>query len=157
MATKEMIPRTDDLFEREMTTFRDAIDRVFDGGLFMPLRRFNRWGELLSAEMPAIDLLDDDTHYVLKAALPGWKPEDISVTYDHGLVTIKGETRGEQKDDDKRYMRREISYKSFVRTMTLPADVLVDNATANFKDGLLQVTLPKSEAAKPKQIKVIGS
>jgi HSP20 family protein len=153
----EIMQRTDDPFERELVAIRDVVDRMFDGGLFMPLRRFGRWGEMLTDGMPAVDVVDDDKQYVLRAALPGWKPEDVDITYDHGLVTIKGQVKDEQKDADKRYVRREIAYRSFVRTMTLPVDVVVDKANATFKDGLLTVTLPKSEAAKPKQIKVVSA
>jgi HSP20 family protein len=155
--SKELIQRIEDPFEREIVSLRDAVDRMFEGGLFMPLRRFGRWGELIADGMPAIDVVDDDKQYVLKAALPGWKPEDVDVSYDHGLVTLKGEVKDERTADDRRYVRREIAYKSFVRTMTLPVDVVVDKANATFKDGMLTVTLPKSEAAKPKQIKVVGA
>jgi HSP20 family protein len=151
---KDLIPRVDESFERELSNFRDMVDRMFDGGLFMPLRRFGRWGDM-AEHLPAVDVVDDDKQYVLRAALPGWKPEDLDISYDHGLVTLKGETKAEHKDDDKRYVRREINTRAFVRTMTLPADVLVDKANATFKDGMLTLTLPKSEMAKPKQIKVV--
>ncbi len=154
---KELIRKVEDPVERDIMSFRDSFDRMLDNGLFAPFRRIGRWTDGWTEDMPAIDIVDDEKQYVLKAALPGWKPEDVEILYDRGIVTLKGESKREEATDDKRYVRREISYKTFSRTLTLPVDVVVEKSNAAFKDGVLTVTLPKTEIVKPKQIKVTTS
>lgn len=105
---------------------------------------------------PRIDIIEDKDNFKVEAELPGMAEEDIQVTVENGLLTIKGEKELSKKDEDKNYVMREISYGSYERTIALPDYVDVDKAKASFKKGMLWVTLPKkAEAAKQsKQIKI---
>jgi HSP20 family protein len=140
---------------RDALTLRDAMERFWDVPMgFSPWR----WAELgadLDAAVPAVDVTETDAEYTLKAALPGWKPENVTITYEGGMVTLEGEVKEETEDKtDARYHRKEIRHRSFSRSFSLPADVDSAKAAAEFKDGLLMITLPKSEIVKPKQIKI---
>ena len=92
----------------------------------------------------------------MKAALPGWKPEDVDVTFENGAVTLKGETKAETNaaDEVAKYHHREIRKTSFSRTVNFPVEVAADKANAEFENGMLTLTLPKAEVIKPKQIKI---
>jgi HSP20 family protein len=88
--------------------------------------------------------------------LPGWKPEDVDVTVENGVLTLRGEWKQEEehKDDKSRWLRREIRYSSFERSIQLPTEVEADKAKAEFENGVLTLTIPKAEVVKPKQIKI---
>jgi HSP20 family protein len=101
-----------------------------------------------------VDLSETDGHVVVKAALPGIQPEDVDISVSDGVLTIKGETKSEEKSESENYHRREIRHGAFSRSITLPANVNDAKAEAEFQDGVLTVTLPKAEEARPKQIKV---
>jgi HSP20 family protein len=101
-----------------------------------------------------VDISDNDTSVSVKAVLPGIKPEDVEITVSEGVLTIRGESREEKKDEGENYYRREIRYGSFSRSVPLPTRVDQEKAEAGFTDGMLTVTLPKSEDVKPKTIKV---
>ena len=108
-----------------------------------------------------VDLSETDGHVVVKAALPGIQPEDVDISFSDGVLTIKGETKSEEKSEAedlpagrRNYHRREIRYGAFSRAITLPAEVDDAKAEAEFQDGVLTVTLPKADEARPKQIKV---
>jgi HSP20 family protein len=104
--------------------------------------------------MPEADLIEETDKVLVKVALPGWKPEDVEITYEAGMMTVKGEVSEEKKEAMQRYHRREIRHTSFIRSLSLPAGVLPDKAKAEFDKGILTVTLPKAEEVKPKQIKI---
>jgi HSP20 family protein len=119
------------------------------------------WGR--SATQPAIDVSETDTAYVIKAALPGWAPEQIEVTFEEGVVTLKGEVTPEPEGDAaeaapepvaEKVHIREIVHESFVRRLSLPVEVDADKAVAEHAHGVLTLTLPKAEVVKPKQIKI---
>jgi HSP20 family protein len=101
-----------------------------------------------------VDLSETDGQVVVKAALPGIQPEDVDISVIDGVLTIKGETKSEEKSEAENYHRREIRYGAFSRAITLPTEVDDARAEAEFRDGVLTVTLPKAEEARPKQIKV---
>jgi len=103
---------------------------------------------------PALDLYATGQAIVAKVALPGPKPEDIDVTIDGELVTISGSVNEEKETTDAGYVHRELSHGSFRRSFWLPTAVKAEAATASFKDGLLTLTLPKTDEVKPKQVKV---
>ena len=103
---------------------------------------------------PAIDVFEEDNAVVVKAELPGMKKEDISVELSNGILKIKGEKKREEKVEKKNYYRTERSLGSFERRISLPAETQVDKAKASFKDGLLEIKIPKSEEAKKKQRKI---
>lgn len=104
-----------------------------------------------------VDLSETDGQVVVKAALPGIQPEDVDISVSDGVLTIKGETKSEEKTEAENYHRREIRYGAFSRSIPLPAQVNDEKADAVFQDGVLSVTLPKAEVAKPKQIKIKAS
>jgi len=103
---------------------------------------------------PAIDVFEEDNAVVVKAELPGMKKEDISVELIDGILKIAGEKKREEKVEKKNYYRTERSLGSFERRISLPAETQVDKAKASFKDGLLEIKIPKSEEAKKKQRKI---
>jgi HSP20 family protein len=101
-----------------------------------------------------VDLSETDGQVVVKAALPGIQPEDVDISVSDSVLTIKGEAKSEEKSEGENYHRREIRYGAFSRAITLPTEVDDARAEAEFRDGVLTVTLPKAEEARPKQIKV---
>lgn len=103
---------------------------------------------------PVVDISEDDKEYTIKAELPDVKKEDIKLNVHDDVLTITGERKYEKEEKGKKYHRVERAYGSFVRSFTLPEDADGTKVTAEYKDGLLNVRLPKSEKAKPKTIEV---
>ena len=103
---------------------------------------------------PLVDISEDDQEYLIKAELPEVKKEDVKVTAEEGTLTIMGERKFAKDDKSKKYHRVERAYGSFGRSFSLPDDVSPAKVSAEFKDGVLTVHLPKTEKAKPKQIEV---
>jgi HSP20 family protein len=104
---------------------------------------------------PTVDISEDPNQYLIKAELPEVKREDVKVTVENGVLTLKGERLFEKEEKDTKYHRVERSYGTFMRSFTMPDDADADKVTAEFKDGVLHVKLPKSEAKKPRQIEVL--
>jgi HSP20 family protein len=102
---------------------------------------------------PLVDITEDEKEYIIKTELPEVKKEDVKVTVENGLLTIVGERKFE-KEENKKYHRVERAYGRFVRSFVVPDSVDADKLSAEFKDGVLKVHLPKGEKAKPKQIEV---
>lgn len=103
---------------------------------------------------PVVDITEDDKEYAIKAELPDVKKEDIKLNVHDNVLTITGERKYEKEEKGKKYHRVERAYGSFMRSFTLPEDADGTKVTAEYKDGLLNVRLPKSEKAKPKSIEV---
>ncbi len=103
---------------------------------------------------PNVDVYETEGGYVLKAELPGVSKEDIKIDINDNVLTLKGEKKFEEKTEKDNYLRIERSYGSFTRTFALSDKVDSENIKAAYKDGVLEVTLPKKEEAKPKEIKV---
>ena len=102
-----------------------------------------------------MDILDHNNEIEVQAALPGVKKEDLDVTINNQTITIRTSTKGEKKEEEKgKYFRREITRGEFQRTVSLPDNVDDANAKASFKDGILTVTLPKTEKSKRKTIEI---
>ena len=104
--------------------------------------------------MPKVDMLDRKSEYVVRAELPGVKKDDIEVTLTENTVTIEASTSHEEKEEKDKYYRREISRGEFRRSLTLPGSVDDARASAEFKDGVLELTLPKTEKTSGKKVKV---
>jgi HSP20 family protein len=104
---------------------------------------------------PAVDIVEDDKEYLIKAELPEVEKKDVKVTVDHGVLQLTGERRREL--DDKKAHRMERFYGNFSRSFTLPEDADGTKIAADFKDGMLRIRVPKSEAARPKEIEVTVS
>lgn len=133
-----------------LSDLRDEIDRLFDS----PLGEFTRASHLLSGWTPALDLHEDKDKFLLKVELPGMKKEDIEISLHDGSLTISGERKGEEKFEDAEVCRAERFVGRFQRTVSLPAPVDPEKVQAQYRDGILVVTLPKTEEAKPRQIKI---
>ena len=103
---------------------------------------------------PALDVIEEKDQYVLKADLPGINKEDIKVSVENGVLTIEGERKSEVEHKDKHVHRVERSYGRFVRSLNLGTAVDNSKIRANYKDGVLMLHVPKSEAAKPKAIDI---
>jgi HSP20 family protein len=103
---------------------------------------------------PRVDITEDDKEYVIKADLPDVKKEDIKLTVQDNVMSISGERKYEKEEKGKKYHRVERAYGSFMRSFTLPEDADGSKVSAEYKDGVLNAHLPKSEKAKPKSIEV---
>lgn len=144
------------LYKPEVATFgrladlRDEIDRLFEA----PLAGWPRSNQWLSGWNPALDVHEDKDNFVVKVELPGMKKENIEVSLHDGALTISGERKSEQEHKDAEIYRSERFFGRFQRSVTLPAPVAADKIRAQYKDGVLTVTLPKTEESKPKQIDI---
>jgi HSP20 family protein len=123
-----------------LANLQDELDRLFES----PLRAWT----------PALDVQEDKDNYSVSVELPGLKREDIQVTLNDGALVVSGERHGEKTEEGVEIHRQERFYGKFQRALTLPAPVAAEKVKAQYKDGILTVTLPKTEEAKPKQIDV---
>ncbi len=141
---------------RPLTPLWD-LERMFDDFFRRPFTPvgFPRF-RFASAEeiVPSVDIFEAEGDVVLKAELPGMKKEDIKVTLTDTDITISGEKKKEEEVKRKDFYKYERSYGSFCRTFSLPAEVKADKVKSIFKDGVLEVRMPKSEKAKSKEVKV---
>jgi HSP20 family protein len=135
----------------EFGTLRRSMDRLFDD--FFTTRRPGR--ELATAEWaPSIEMFETEHAVVVRAELPNVDPKQVEITVTNDAVTLRGETKHEEERKERNYYRREIRYGSFSRTLPLATEVQSAEAKATYKDGVLEVTLPKSERVKPTSVKV---
>jgi HSP20 family protein len=112
----------------------------------------------LTTWAPAVDIYEGEHELVVKADLPGVKPEELDIRVENNILTIRGERKFEKKVDEKNYLRVERAYGSFARSFSLANTVNSDAIKADYRDGVLTLSVPKREEAKPKQIKVnVGS
>jgi len=134
----------------ELVTLRDAMERLFDDRLFRPIWALNEDREAV----PALDVYTTPEAVIARIALPGVKPEDLDITIGDDLVTITGSFKEEQDTTGADYVHKELSRGSFSRSFAVPTASRPEDATATFKDGLLTLTLPRTEEVKPKHVKV---
>jgi HSP20 family protein len=134
---------------RSVTTLQDQINRLFNDA-------FERKGEesSLSAWAPAVDIYETEQELVVKADLPDVDPKDLDIRVENNLLTIRGDRKFEKKVSEENYLRVERSYGSFARSFTLANTVNSEAIKADYQNGVLTLTIPKREEAKPKQIKV---
>jgi HSP20 family protein len=152
-AKKEMVASEG---ARRLMPFVDA-DRWFDDFFRRPFSTigFPRFKVAAAEEIvPDVDMFEDGGDVVVKAEIPGMKKEDIDVTLTDGAITISGEKKKEQEIKKKNYYKWERSYGSFCRTLSLPAEIQADKVKSTFKDGVLEIRMPKTEQAKSKEVKV---
>lgn len=112
----------------------------------------------MNASLPAVNIRENDENYEVQVAAPGLTKDNFNIELNNNVLTIssKQEVKNEEKDEDGNYTRREFSYTSFQRSFTLPQDVVdVEKINAKYKDGILSLSLPKKEEAKPKPVKTI--
>lgn len=103
---------------------------------------------------PACNAYEDEQGFHLEASLPGLRKEDIEIVVERGVLTVKGEGKAPQQDDNRQYFVREIDWGPFSRSFRLPKQVDVDKVAASYQDGLLTLMLPKREEAKPRRIEI---
>ncbi len=137
---------------RELGSLENRLDRLF--GLTSPSRNGEKEAMTVSQWTPLVDIIEDNNEYLVKAELPELKKEEVKVNVENGELTISGERKSEKEEKGKKFHRIERSYGSFLRSFTLPESVNADKVSAEFKDGVLSVHLPKDEKAKPKSIEV---
>jgi HSP20 family protein len=106
--------------------------------------------------VPAFDVSETDKELIVKAEVPGIDKKDINITVSDGMLTIEGEKKHEKKEDNGQYHRVERRYGTFFRTMQIPDEVEADKVDATYKDGVLKIRLPKSEAVHPRKIEIKG-
>ncbi|MDM9380305.1 Hsp20/alpha crystallin family protein [Chlorogloeopsis sp. ULAP01] len=132
---------------QEMETIRRQMDRMFD-----ELAGVNR--EFMTTWTPAIELEDTEDNLILRVEIPGVEGKDLDVQVARESVYIAGETRHESKIEERGYFRSEFRYGNFQRTIPLPIPIKNDQVQAEFKNGILNLTLPKAEEAKKRVVKI---
>ena len=132
----------------QLTSIRDEINRLFES----PYE--NGGSDVFNAWAPALDLYEDSNNLVVRAELPGMKKEDIELSLHDNVITVSGERKNETKYDGGQTSREERFFGRFTRSMKLPKQVDSAKVKAAYKDGVLTVTLPKAEDAKPRQIQI---
>ncbi len=132
---------------KELEALQERIDKLFEESM--------RGRELAPAAWtPAVDIYETDDAIILEAELPGMNEKDIEVKIEDNVLTIRGERKFEEERKEENYYRMERFYGTFQRSFTLPPNVDTEKVKAEYKKGILKVTLPKKEQAKPKQIKI---
>ena len=135
---------------REMVTMRRAMDRLIENGFDGEELPASEWS------LP-LDVVENEDGYTVKASIPGVKSEDLDITLDKGMLTIRGELKNESETQQGQYHLRELRFGMFTRTISLPTSVRPDDIQASCEDGILTLTMPKAEEVKPKRIQVGGS
>jgi len=134
---------------RNMFAMNKDFDKFFDeflGGNFPEVR---------DMEMsPRVNLEENDNEWILSAELPGVKKDDVKVNFQDNMLTISGEKKFDKEDKKKNFHRIERSYGRFSRSVQIPSSIVLDKIDASYADGVIHITLPKAEDAKPKQIDV---
>jgi HSP20 family protein len=132
------------------------LDKWFDESLLRPFMPFSlsRMRAMLDEVVPVVDIFESNGDVVVKAELPGIKKEDIEITLSDGAITISGEKKKESEIKKKDYYKWESSYGSFCRSFALPAEVQEDKVNSTYKDGILEIRMPKTDRAKSKEVKV---
>ncbi|HSH47225.1 MAG TPA: Hsp20/alpha crystallin family protein, partial [Halomonas sp.] len=145
---------------RVISPFREfdrMLESFFDRGWMRPMRwEHPLWERFAAFEkgMPKVDVIDRDAEVVVRAEIPGFEREELDVSVTDDAVTIKGERREETKEEEGEYFHSEISHGSFTRTVALPGEIDADKAEASFKNGVLELSLPKLKRANRRRIEV---
>ena len=133
---------------REMMTLRSTMDRLFESAMLgAPTAASEGWSL-------ALDVAESEDAYVVKASVPGINPDDLEITYNNHTLTIRGETKADQEYDEGQYHLRERRWGSFARSLSLPTPINSEAIQAACENGVLTLTLPKAEEAKPKRISI---
>lgn len=139
---------------RDLLTMRSMMDRIVNEGFGGQPAQWQRNSDSMAL---ALDVAEENDTYIVKASLPGVKPEEIDITLTDNVLTIRGELKADEEIKEERYHVRERRWGSFLRSVTLPAPVEQEQIDANFENGVLTLRLPKSEAIKPRRINVRSS
>ncbi|HYM69259.1 MAG TPA: Hsp20/alpha crystallin family protein [bacterium] len=136
----------------EVTTLRRSMERMFDD-FFTPRQALRNATEPVAWE-PAVEMFETQDSVVVRAELPNIDPKTVDVTVTDDAITLKGETKREEEQKGRNFYRRELRYGTFTRTLPLATEVKSAEAKATYKDGVLEVSVPKSERVKPTSVKV---
>jgi HSP20 family protein len=136
---------------REMEELSERFNRVFGS---RTRANGERESLLVTDWMPVVDIQETETEYLVKAELPEVRKEDVKVTVENGVLTVRGERKQEKEEKGRKFHRVERSYGTFLRAFTVPLDAEESKVAADFKDGILRVHLPKTEKPRPKAIEV---
>jgi HSP20 family protein len=136
---------------RDMMSLRNAMDRLFEDSFVRPSAMVM---EPEGRGTLPLDMYQTDNEVVVKASLPGFGPEEVDISITGDTLTIKGEHQEEKETQEEDYIYKERRYGSFSRSVSFPVDVKSEKAEATFENGVLTLSIPKAETAKPKQIKV---
>ena len=137
---------------REMMTLREAMDHLFNDAFTRPFSTMRDGGANWSS--PAIDMYQTENDVVVKAAVPGFKADEVQINVTGDVLTIKGELKQEEEKKERSWQIREHRWGAFERSISLPTAVTSDKARADFENGILTITLPKSERVKPRTITI---
>jgi HSP20 family protein len=137
---------------RDLTQMREEMDRLFGQFLRRGEGEEATWGQGMWA--PPVDIYETDDAFMLKAELPGFTKEDVNIEVHENRLIIRGERKRETEAKEDQYHRLERAYGRFERAFWLPTTVDAEHIQASFKNGILEMRLPKSEKAKPKQIPI---
>jgi HSP20 family protein len=135
---------------RELTSLQSEMNRLFSSFFDAPTQGnggLRRW-------VPAMDLVESDEHFVLRADLPGLSEEDVSIEFEDNVLTVSGERKDEHEDRKEGWYRVERAYGSFARSLTLPEGVDPETVQASFDKGVLEVRIPKPEERKPRKVAI---
>ncbi len=138
---------------RDLRGLREEFNRLFAGSL---APAFDEEGIARGTWSPTVDIYESKDQIVLEAELPGMNREDFELSVENNVITLRGERRFEKKDEADNYHRVERAYGSFTRSFTLPRSVSAEGASAEYRNGVLRVVLPKREEAKARRIEVKG-
>jgi HSP20 family protein len=138
---------------REMSTLQNEMNRLFN--TVFDTQAANG-GSTLRRWMPAMDLVETEESFVLRADLPGMTEDDVKIEFEDGTLTVSGERKAEHETKNEGYYRVERAFGSFSRSLTLPQGVDAEAVTANFENGVLEVRIPKPEERKPRRIEIGG-
>ncbi len=149
---KNELQRFSSSFGEMEQMFEDFFQRHFFAPSWMPRLKFPEFADVTTS----VDMFEEENDLVIKAEIPGMKKDDISIDFSGDIVTISGEKKTEERTERKDYHRVERSFGSFSRKLRLPVDIQIDKTRASFKDGVLEIRMPKSEAElqKVRKIKV---
>ena len=137
---------------REMATLQNEMNRLF--GTFFDTPTTTADGNGFRRWIPAMDLVETDDHFVLRADLPGLTKDDVSIELEDRVLTVSGERKAEHEDRHEGYYRVERAFGSFSRSLTLPEGVEPDSVEASFDNGVLEVRIPKPEERKPRKVEI---
>ena len=135
----------------ELASLHSAMDRLFSDFVGSPLQEV---GEISRTWYLPVDIIDQGSSFQVKAAVPGFKPEDVEVTYHDGLLNISAQRKQESESKQANYLRRELNVGSYARSVQLPGDIKASDIKASFDNGVLTIDLPKSPTVQPVKIPV---
>jgi HSP20 family protein len=140
---------------RELGSLQNEMNRLFNTVFDTPLP--GNSGTAMRRWMPAMDLVETDEHFVLRADLPGLSEEDVKIEFEDGTLTVSGERKAEHETKNEGYYRVERAFGAFSRSLTLPQGIDPEAVAASFDRGVLEVRVPKPEERKPRRIEIGGA